>query len=67
MGVIPVAEEGIDVMADAKRIPSIPMVVECLGAFSSDAKSDSFLNNAHVRAESVGCCRWQSVQGSVCG
>jgi hypothetical protein len=66
-GVVPVADEGFDVVFQAELFPTGPMRLRCFGAFSSDAKSGLFLDKAEIKAESVAPRSWNCCQGIVCG
>jgi len=54
-------------MADAKVVPSFPMLVEGVGSFRSNPSSDRFLHKHEVSAEFIGFRSWQIVQGVVRG
>jgi hypothetical protein len=52
-GVVASAHEGIDVVLQTELFPPSPMSVRCFGTFSSDAKSDLFIDNAEISAGRV--------------
>jgi hypothetical protein len=49
-GVVASAHEGVDVVLQTELFPPSPMSVRCFGTFSSDTKSDLFINNAEISA-----------------
>lgn len=63
-----VSEEWIEVMFQAKGVPSVPLFVMCSGLLSGDSCSGRFLLcNADVNPKCMGGCSWQRVQDVVWG
>jgi hypothetical protein len=52
-GVVNVGQVGVDVEAAAEGLPTIPVVVMCLGTFRRDSGSDRFLNKAEISPDFI--------------
>ena len=61
------AEEWSDGVVAAEGIPEVPVVIQGVGSFSSDAGSDCLLNKAIITAESICLLGWQRRQEFLCG